>query len=88
MRTCAYCPMNDGTAYTSLPPMYKCSYTNDFHLGNHQCELELMPVVRCENCVNYDSYGEKCEGRGWCSAVETEPSDDFYCAYGVRKGEE
>lgn len=34
---CASCPFNDGMVYTSLPPQYKCTKTNEWHLGSYGC---------------------------------------------------
>lgn len=34
---CASCPFNDGLVYTSLPPQYKCTKTNEWHLGSYGC---------------------------------------------------
>lgn len=34
---CSNCPFNDGMVYTSLPPQYKCTKTNEWHLGSYGC---------------------------------------------------
>ena len=35
--SCANCPLNDGLVYTSFPPQFKCTVTNEWHFGEHQC---------------------------------------------------
>lgn len=42
--TCANCQYNDGVVYTSLPPQYKCTITNEFHWNNDKCDVEFAPV--------------------------------------------
>lgn len=37
--TCANCKYNDGLVYTSIPPQYRCTITNNFHYGYEFCEL-------------------------------------------------
>lgn len=37
--TCANCKHNDGLVYTSFPPKYRCTITNNFHFGYEFCEL-------------------------------------------------
>ncbi len=37
--TCANCQHNDGLVYTSFPPKYRCTITNNFHFGYEVCEL-------------------------------------------------
>ena len=34
---CSGCPFKDGMVYTSLPPQYKCTKTNEWHLGSYGC---------------------------------------------------
>lgn len=41
---CAYCVYNDGAVYTSIPPKYKCTITNEFHFGLDNCDVEFAPV--------------------------------------------
>lgn len=35
--SCANCPLNDGVVYTSFPPKFKCTATNEWHFGEHRC---------------------------------------------------
>lgn len=50
MTKCAYCEYNDGMVYTSIPQKYKCTITNEFHLGDDDCnvesEVEFEPIKR------------------------------------------
>ena len=89
--------MNDGTVYTSMPPKYKCTFTNKFHLGDHPCELDLVPVVRCGECKHqlvfeYTDRRFKNPVRRvyGCELSEDSPVclDDEFCSRGERKGEE
>ena len=41
---CANCEHNDGMVYTSFPPKYKCTITNEFHFGDDDCNVEFAPV--------------------------------------------
>lgn len=41
---CAYCIYNDGAVYTSIPPKYKCTITNEFHFGLDNCDVNFAPV--------------------------------------------
>lgn len=34
---CANCPLNDGLIYTSYPPKFKCTATNEWHFGEYIC---------------------------------------------------
>lgn len=42
--TCANCQYNDGVVYTSIPPQYKCTITNEFHWNNDKCNVEFAPI--------------------------------------------
>lgn len=35
--SCANCPLNDGLVYTSFPPKFKCTATNEWHFGEYRC---------------------------------------------------
>ena len=39
LRQCSNCPFNDGLVYTSFPPKYKCTITDEFHLGEYICDV-------------------------------------------------
>lgn len=41
---CAYCKYNDGAVYTSMPPKYRCTITNESHLALDDCNVEFAPV--------------------------------------------
>jgi len=41
---CANCKYNDGLVYTSYPPQYKCTITNEFHFGDYQCDVDLDEI--------------------------------------------
>ena len=41
---CANCKYNDRMVYTSIPPKYKCTITNEFHFSLDSCNVEFAPV--------------------------------------------
>ena len=52
-------------------------------------EGDLVLVVRCGECRNYDPYTSGLSlGRGWCDALDTEVDDGFFCADGERREDE
>lgn len=69
---CAYCKYNDGMVYTSIPPKYKCTITNEFHLGLDDCNVEFAPVKhgRWIN-VNDDSSAFRCSVCGEISCCNS-----------------
>ena len=51
--------------------------------------VDAVPVVRCRDCVYYNTTG--CgAGFGWCedAVVNTGVWDDFYCADGERRDDD
>jgi hypothetical protein len=44
MYKCAYCKYNDGKIYTSMPPKYRCTITNEYHSALDDCDVEFIPV--------------------------------------------
>ena len=83
---CAYCEYNDGLVYTSIPPKYKCTITNEFHLGFDDCDVEFAPVRRgrwietlfgwrcsvCEEEQDYSVYFKYCPNCGTKMDGDTE----------------
>ena len=41
---CAYCKYNDGAAYPTNPPKYRCTVTGEYHLALDDCNMEFAPV--------------------------------------------
>lgn len=41
---CANCKYNDGLVYTSIPAQYRCTITNEYHIGGYNCDVEFAPV--------------------------------------------
>ena len=37
-KTCSNCAHNDGMVYTSNPPKWKCTLTNEWHEGDFKCD--------------------------------------------------
>ena len=48
---------------------------------------DVVPVVRCKDCVYYDTGGFP-DGLGWCevATINTVTHDNFFCAEGKKKG--
>ena len=42
---CANCKYNDGLVYTSIPVQYKCTITNEYHIGGYNCDIKLLPKL-------------------------------------------
>ena len=66
-------------------PMY---YSAQSFRDTMRCRptIDAVPVVRCKDCVHYNTTG--CSvGFGWCedAVVNTGVCDDFYCADGERR---
>lgn len=85
---CANCEYNDGMVYTSLPPKYRCTITNEFHFGDDNCNVDFAPVIRCKDCKWYNEEDLFCwywaELYGHADATpRCTPFD--YCFRGVRK---
>ena len=81
---CRDCKYNDGSVYTSLPPLYKCTFTNEMHLGGHECDLDLVPVIRCKDCKYFlGGMPVPNSGIGWCTCRLVSEKD--YCSCGERK---
>lgn len=81
--------------------MEACEEFDGIHADCHQCLLEgvklklrdipaadVVPVVRCKDCVYYDTVGCT-DGFGWCEGtmVNTGTHDNFFCAEGKKKEE-
>lgn len=84
MRCCSNCEFNDGFIYPTMPPKYKCTITDQYHFGNFDCNLELVPVVRCKDCKYYYVYN----GRHFCDLdieMIRDLDPNYYCADGERR---
>jgi len=56
---CVSCKYNDGMVYTSIPPKYKCTITNEFHLAFDDCNVKFAPVKHGRWIgVEYDGYAD------------------------------
>lgn len=42
---CRYCPFNDGMIYTSYPPKYRCTITNEYHFGDETCNVNVPKMI-------------------------------------------
>lgn len=81
---CGFCKYNDGYIYTSMPPKYRCTITGEYNFGEHKCDVDFVPVVRCMDCkysVNW--YGDKARCFLW-SKTGIDVFKDGFCSYGKR----
>jgi len=96
---CANCKYNDGKVYTSLPPKYKCTITDEFHEAYGDCNVDFVPVVRCKDCKWWDKkdgspygYCHACKhghmSKCWEISIYRTYKGDWYCADGERKDDE
>jgi hypothetical protein len=46
---------------------------------------DVVHVVRCENCNNWDTSWESHTGFHYCPMIDGSPDGDFFCAYGERR---
>lgn len=44
-KICRYCPFNDKMVYTSYPPKYKCTITDEYHFGDETCNLDVPKMI-------------------------------------------
>jgi hypothetical protein len=59
------------------------------YLGVYDCvksvpTADVVPVVRCKDCKNYNTFG-CADGFGWCENFNNGVTDEHYCSYGERK---
>ena len=47
---------------------------------------DVVPVVRCKNCENYNIFG-CADGFGWCESFHNGVTDKHYCSHGKRRVE-
>lgn len=71
--TCANCQYNDGVVYTSMPPQYKCTITNEFHHNNDKCDVEFAPVKHGYWIDRSVAFYRKCSECGCCMEWNKEP---------------
>lgn len=64
---------------TSYPPQYRCTLGFGSHYADHECEYDFMPIVRCKNCIHYESDG------GVCRIDDMVVDDTDYCSYAERR---
>lgn len=62
------------------------------YLNEKACEqiksmptIDAVPVVRCKDCVMYQSSGKSGLNLGWCPVCSFVRWGDDFCSYGERK---
>lgn len=73
---CGMCPHNGNGILTTYPPQIRCELTGKLHFTKDTCDVEMVAVVRCKDCVHH-TY--------WCSYLETRTNPDDYCSWGERR---
>ena len=65
------------------------------YLNEKACEqiksmptIDAVPVVRCKDCVMYQSSGKSGLNLGWCPVCSFVRWGDDFCSYGERKEEQ
>ena len=66
---------------TSNPPQYGCTLGFGSHYADHECEYDFMPIVRCTDCMHWNSETKGCKRN---PSVEGWGETDF-CSYGERR---
>lgn len=52
---------------------------------NNAPTIDAVPVVRCKDCVMYQSSGKSGLNLGWCPVCSFVRWGDDFCSYGERK---
>lgn len=47
--------------------------------------VDAMPVVRCEDCLFWESGENECESWEWCKMLHHDMPSHAFCNFGVRK---
>ena len=55
---------------------------------NNAPTIDAVPVVRCKDCVMYQSSGKSGLNLGWCPVCSFVRWGDDFCSYGERKEEQ
>lgn len=46
VNTCSNCEHNDGMIYTSNPPKWKCTFTNEWHTADYYCPNYSLQTLK------------------------------------------
>lgn len=65
-------------------PQHFCGYGRQKN-GGEDDAVEVVPIVRCENCLYWMSDANECESWEWCKMLNTDMPADGFCKYGARK---
>ena len=65
---------------TSYPPQMRCTIDNKTHIASHICEYDIVPVVRCKNCIYNPDKEEK--NNIYCSVTDLEWGPNDFCSAG------
>ena len=64
-------------------------YTEAAHIIKHiSPTVDAVPVVRCEDCLFWESGENECESWEWCKMLNTDMPPHAFCNLGERKNEE
>lgn len=48
-------------------------------------EVDAVPIIRCKNCINWDTAWTTHPPDHYCPAIDQITSADFYCGYAEKK---
>lgn len=68
-------------------PQHFCGYGREKD-GSEDDAVEIVPIVRCENCLYWVSGENECESWEWCKMLNRDMPPHAFCNLGVRKDEE
>lgn len=67
-------------------PQHFCGYGRQKN-GGEDDAVEVVPIVRCENCLYWVSGANECESWEWCKMLNTDMPADGFCKYSAPKEE-
>ena len=67
-------------------PQHFCGYGREKD-GSEDDAVEIVPIVRCENCLYWVSGENECESWERCKMLNTDMPADGFCKYGAPKEE-
>lgn len=64
-------------------------YTEAAHIIKHiSPTVDAVPVVRCEDCLFWESGENECESWEWCKTIHCDMPPHAFCNLGVRKDDD
>lgn len=82
---CTNCEVSENCCLPVCPQHF-CGYGRQKN-GGEDDAVEVVPIVRCENCLYWVSGANECESWEWCKMLNTDMPANGFCKYGARKEE-